>query len=322
MNFNSNARRRLPWAATAALAVAVSAFVAACGGSTTQYEPFQAERLFAFGDETSVLRRDGRRFGVNGLDEFTSAFDCNLNPMWVQVVAQYYGLVFAECNTGATPPEPRAFMLASAGARVADLAAQVEAQVAAGGLRAGDMALVAAGANDVLDLYAQYPIASEASLVAEAQLRGERLAAVVNRLVELGAKVIVANLPDMGMSPLARRDAVANQGSGVSRTELMSRLTSAFNERLGVKVLLDGRFVGLAQMDLRTQSAQRSPGSFGFVDVSNAVCTTALPDCTSATVVTGSNPAGFLWADSTRLAPGGQNQLAGLALERAQRNPF
>ena len=87
-------------------------------------------------------------------------------------------------------------------------------------------------------------------------------------------------------------------------------------------MLLDGRFVGLAQMDLRTQSAARSPASCGFTDVSTAVCTVAPPDCTTATLVTGATAGTFLWADGTRLAPGGQGSLATLALERAQRNPF
>ena len=174
----------------------------------------------------------------------------------------------------------------------------------------------------MLALYAQYPAVPEAALIAEAGLRGERLATVVNRLVSLGPKVIVSNLPDMGMSPFARAEALANANSGVDRAALISRLTTAFNERLGVKVLLDGRYVGLAQMDLRTQSAARSPSSFGFVDVSTAVCTTAPPACTTATLVTGTTAATYLWADGTNLAYGGQSSLASLALERAQRNPF
>ena len=88
------------------------------------------------------------------------------------------------------------------------------------------------------------------------------------------------------------------------------------------KPLLDGRYVGLAQMDLRTQSAARSPGNFGLANVSTAACTTAPPACTTATLVTGATAATYLWADGTNLAFGGQSSLASLALERAQRNPF
>ena len=322
MILSSKAGRRWRLSVAAAATCAAAALVAACGGGTSQFEPFTAERVFAFGDESSALRSDGTRYGVNGLDATTSVFDCKLNPVWVQVVANYYGFVFAECNTAATPAVPKAFMSAVAGAKVADVAAQVEARVAAGGLRDKDLALVLAGANDVLALYAQYPAVPEAALIAEAKLRGEGLAAVVNRLVSLGAKVIVSNLPDMGMSPFARAEALANASSGFDRAALISRLTTAFNERLGVKVLLDGRYVGLAQMDLRTQSAARSPGSFGLANVSTAACTTAPPACTTATLVTGATAATYLWADGTNLAFGGQSSLASLALERAQRNPF
>ena len=75
-------------------------------------------------------------------------------------------------------------------------------------------------------------------------------------------------------------------------------------------------------MDLRTQSAARSPATFGLSDVSTAVCAVALPDCTTATLVSGGVAATWLWADGKRLASGGQSQLTTLALERAQRNPF
>ena len=322
MILSSKAARRWRLSVTAAAALAAAVIVAACGGGTSQFEPFIAERVFAFGDDASTLRADGKRYSVNGLDATTSVFDCRLEPLWVQVIAGYYGFVFAECNVATPAVLPKAFMRAAAGAKVADVAAQVEAQAAAGGLRDKDLALVLAGANDVLELYAQYPAVSEDVLLAEARGRGERMAAVVNRLVALGAKVIVSNLPDMGMSPYARAQALANAASGFDRAALITRLSNAFNERLGVKVLLDGRFVGLVQMDLRTQSAARSPTSFGLTDVSLAVCTTALPGCTTATLVTDAVASTWLWADATRLAPGGQTQLATLALERAQRNPF
>ena len=322
MTLISKAARRSRLSVAAAAALAAAVIVAACGGGTSQFEPFIAERVFAFGDDSSALRADGRRYGVNGLNATTAAFDCRLEPLWVQVIASYYGFVFAECNVATPAAVPKAFMRAAAGAKVADVAAQVEAQAAAGGLRDKDLALVLAGANDVLELYAQYPAVPEAALINEARARGERMAAVVNRLVNLGAKVIVSNLPDMGMSPFARAEAAANASSGFDRRAFISRLAAAFNERLGVKVLLDGRFVGLAQMDLRTQSAARSPASFGFTDVSTAVCTTAPPDCTTATLLAGATAGTFLWADGTRLAPGGQGSLATLALERARRNPF
>jgi outer membrane lipase/esterase len=308
------------------LAALLLALLAACGGDTEQLEPFVAQRVLAFGDDNTALTSDGRRYGVNGLrtdSNNVTTFDCNLQAIWVQSVASYYGYRFSNCNTNTPPDTPRAFMYAAPGARVADIAAQVEALVAAGGVRDGDLALVMGGTHDLFDLYAQYPSRSEASLLAEARSRGERLAQVVNRLVTLGAKVVVANQPDLGLTPFARAEAAADT-SGFNRAALITRLTNAFNEQLGVKVLLDGRFVGLAQMDLRIQGASRSPLSFGLTDIATAACasTVQAPDCTTATLASGANAETWLWANDKWLASGGQSNLAVLALERVQRNPF
>ncbi len=312
--------RKALGATFATLAAALA--VVACGGSTTQYETFTAERVFAFGDDASALTPAGRNYSVNGLNATTSTIDCNVQPIWVQVVAGFYGLVLAECNTTTPPATPRAFSLAAPGARVAEVAAQVEAQAAAGGFRDKDLALIFVGINDVLELYAQYPTQSEAALLAEAGARGERAAALVNRLVDLGAKVVVANLPDMGLSPYARAEAATYASTGFDRAALISRLTTAFNERLGVRIRIDGRFVGLAQMDLRTQQARVSPTAVGLTDIATAVCTVAPPDCTTATITSGAAVGSSLWADGTRLGIGGQSALASLALQRAQLNPF
>ena len=312
--------RRALAATLAALTAALA--VVACGGSTSQLEPFIAQRVFAVGDEASVLTSDGRNYSVNGLNADGTAIDCAARPIWVQVIASYYGLALAQCNRSTPTVEPRAFTLATVGARVADVQSQVDAQVAAGGFRDKDLTLFFIGINDVLELYAQYPAQSEAALLAEAGRRGERAAAQVNRLVDLGSKVIVVNLPDMGLSPYARAEAAAHAGTGFDRAAFITRLSRAFNERLGVRIRIDGRFVGLAQLDLRTQQAAIAPGAFGFSDVSNASCTVALPDCTTATIATGIDATGALWADGTRLGLRGQSALTELVLQRAQLNPF
>jgi outer membrane lipase/esterase len=308
------------FARATALGALMLGLLAACGGDTEQYEVFVAGRVIAFGDDNSALTSDGRRYGTNGLETVSDVtrFNCNLQPIWVQSVAAYYGYVFANCNTATPAPTPRALMYAAPGARVADVAAQVETLASSGGgVRPDDLALVHVGMHDLFDLYALFPASSEAALLAEARQRGERAAQVVNRLVALGARVVVANLPDLGMTPYARAE-------GADRAALLTRMTNAFNETLGVKVLLDGRYVGLAQMDLRTQSAARAPSLFGLADISTAACasTVQLPDCTTGTLATGAVAETWLWADGKVLASGGQNNMASLALERVQRNPF
>jgi len=291
--------------------------LASCGGGTSQYDPFVPKRLIVFGDEDSAITPTGRSYSVNGVDA-SGNFDCSVNPIWVQQLAGQFGFTFAECNPSSVF-QPEARTLAFAGAKVADVAAQVEAQVAAGGLRDKDLATVLAGTNDLLELYTLFPSRDQASLVAEAGARGKRLAQVVNRLVDLGAKVIVSDLPDLGLTPYARAQDALGFGN---RGALLTALTSAFNEQLGVNVLLDGRFVGLVQAQLRFQAINRSPGSFVINNLSDAACTVALPNCTTATLVPDANAGAYVWADDRRLAPGGHRQLAELAVDRARRNPF
>lgn len=296
--------------------VSLAALLAACGGGTSQYDPFVPKRLLVFGDENSSLAANGRKYTVNALDA-NGALDCRANPLWVQSVADFYGLTFAECNPNSAA-QTQARMLALPGSKVADLAAQVEAQVAAGGFRDKDVATVLAGENDLLELYALYPARSQASLLDEARVRGQRLATVVNRLVTLGVKVIVSDVPDLGLTPFA-----AKQTRLGADGAFLSRLTLAFNEKLGVNLLLDGRFIGLVQAQLQYQAIGRSPGSFGFSNISDGLCTVALPDCTTTTMVTTTtNASQYLWADDTRFSPAAHSTLAQLAVDRARRNPF
>ena len=110
--------------------------------------------------------------------------------------------------------------------------------------------------------------------------------------------------------------------SGFNRADLISRLGQAFSLQLGVKIILDGRFVGLVQSQLRFQAIGRSPGSFGLNNITDAICTAPLPTCTTNTLVLGGVTTQYLWADDTRLSTGGHNQLATLAVDRARRNPF
>ncbi len=314
-------RRAAPGARRVLLALAalVAAVTTACGGGTSQVEPFQPQRLLVFGDDNSVITQTGRKYSVNGLDT-NGNVDCSVEPIWVQQVAGLYGFAFAECNPQARP-NPQGRILATVGAKVSDVAAQVEAQVAAGGFRDRDLATVMAGANDILDLYRQYPALSEETLINEAGARGRRLGAAVNRLVGLGVKVIVSDLPDLGLTPYALAEKRLG-GSGFDRAALISRLTNAFNEQLGVSIVLDGRFVGLVQAQLRFAAVARVPGAFGLANITEGVCTVAVPECTTATLKPDTLAGTSLWADDFRLAPGGHSQLAVLAIDRAQRNPF
>jgi hypothetical protein len=310
------------WPRAIAGLLAAVALLTACGGGTSQYEPFVAQRVFAFGDETSTLTSapagNGRKYSVNGLDDDGNV-DCRLHPLWVQSVALNYGFVFDECNRDAI--EPKAFMFAAEGATAAGVAAQVEAaQVESGGFRDGDLATVLAGTNDIIEIYQRFPGESADALTALAAERGAQLARAVNRLVELGAKVIISDVPNVGLTPYALKERALH--TDTDRAALLTQLTTAFNQQLGVTILLDGRFIGLVQADLQFRAIAQSPGGYGFVNVTEGVCTVALPLCRDDTLVPDGGAFVYLWADDTRMSSGGQAQLATLAVDRAQRNPF
>jgi outer membrane lipase/esterase len=305
--------RVFPWMSRLMLMGAMA--LTSCGGGTSQSDPFVPQRLLVFGDDTSTISSTGSKYSVNGVD-VNNALDCAAEPIWVQQLAVAYGFAFAECNPGFL--EPKAFMRAGAGATVDDVAAQVEAQVAAGGFRDKDLATVLAGSNDIFALYAQYPGRSVDSLLEESRARGKRLAQVVNRLVGLGVKVVVSDLPDLGLSPYARAQQALDP-LGLDRAALISNMAAAFSEQLGVNVILDGRFVGLVQAQLRFQALGRFPQG---LNVSDAACKVVLPTCTTATLIDGATASTHLWADDTRIAAPGHSVLAGLAIDRARRNPF
>ena len=318
MIFSSMPASRIRRAAAGLGAVMALGLVAACGGGTSQSEPFLAQRYFAFGDDASALTPAGRNYAVNGLAT-DGTVNCNALPIWTQQMAAFYGFVMAECNPTARA-DIKARSYAAVGARVADVADQVAAQVAAGGFRDKDISTVLVGVNDIVELHGQYPARSEAALLADARARGERTAAIVNRLVDLGSKVVVSTIPDMGLSPWARAQKALY--TDTDRAALITRLSTAYNEQLGVKLRLDGRFIGLVQFDLQVQVINRSPASFGFANITDGACATALPNCTTATLVTNGDANLYLWADGTRLSAGGQAQLGSLATSRANRNPF
>ena len=312
----------------AMVAMVVAAALAACGGGTSQYQTFVAQRVIVFGDDTSAITADGLKYMVNATTSSTNSdgtttytVDCVASPNWAQSVAGLYGFVFAECNPNRVDTT-QAIMRASGGAQVADIQVQIDAQIAAGGFRDGDLTTVLAGANDIIDLYKQYPARSEDDLTNELRARGKQLALQVNRLVAFGAKVLISTVPDMGLTPYALKQKL--EFDDIDRAALLTRLTAAFNEQLGVNIVLDGRYVGLVEADLRTEAMVKSPGSFGLADVSTGACIDIdpPPNCTDQTLVDGASASTWMWADDLHLGNTAQSQLAALAIDRARRNPF
>lgn len=317
-----------------AAVVAGAGLLASCGGGG-QIVPFVPTRVLAFGDDLSTLEADGRKYSINAFRQVTASdgtvtedrttLDCLRNPLWVQTVAAGYGLAFDRCLGTATTATGQA--LARNGHKVADFAAQIAA-VQGNALGELDLALVMIGMNDILELYALYPTSGRDALLAEARVRGAALGAQINQLALRGPAVVVLTVPDIGLTPFAQGQ---NTSTGdATRSRLITDLVDAFNNRMSVALINDGRLIGLVYADIEVQNHVRFAPSFGLVNVVAAACTTALPDCTTATLVPANATTGaaaatattWLWADDLRLSPFAQSRLGALANSRARSNPF
>jgi outer membrane lipase/esterase len=308
------------WLASWALAVLAAG---GCGGGSNAIQAFIPDRVISFGDEASLLLADGSRYGINGLDA-NNALDCTLQPLWTQIVISVYGYVFEQCNPSKLTP--KAFQRASAGAKVADLVVQVDAQAKAG-LSATDLVTVMVGSNDIVELYRQYAprvAAGEApalvadDLNAQALLRGAAVAEQVNRLIDLGPRVIVSTVPALHLTPYG----IAENTADPARGALLRRLSETFNARIRVDILQDGRHVGLVSADDSVQLLVNAAAVNGLTDIVAGACAVALPGCTTATLVTGATAINHLWADELHFAPLAHTSIGNQAANRARLNPF
>jgi outer membrane lipase/esterase len=302
--------------------------LAACGGGDTQ-EPFKPNRVLAFGDELSTIEADGRKYSINAYKitdtttnpptESTTELDCTRNPIWIQTVASSFGLAFDRCLGTATTATGQ--VLAQRGQKVADLPEQLAA-VQGAAFNERDLALMQVGMNDILELYARYPAESSASLIEEARSRARVYGEAINRLAQSGPAVVVLTVPDLGLTPFARAQ---NTSSGdPNRSKLLSQLTDAFNSRMSVTLINDGRLIGLVFIDIETQNMFRFPSNFSLTNVLDAACLPAavLPDCRTNTLATGATSASHLWADDLRPGQTLQSRMGSLAEFRAKNNPF
>jgi outer membrane lipase/esterase len=313
--------------------VLASALAASCGGGT-QVTPFAPTRVIAFGDETSVIddfngNGNGRKYTVNATVSATDpTLDCRVNLIWIQLLAGNYGLRFPQCNPAPTSVVPASRIRATAGAKVADLSAQIDAQLAESAFTPKDLAAVLIGENDVLAQYAMYPAVPEATLIANLQAAGTALGDQINRIANAGAKVIVSTVPDVGLTPFAYSERAAH--TDTDRAALLRRLTKALNDKMRSQIINDGHLIGLVLLDEYVQSIAAFPGAGGFTNSTVPVCdltrSAQVPpsalDCTTLTLIPNGNASAYLWADTLHLSSGGQLSLGALATNRALNNPF
>ena len=308
------ARQRSYWGVAA-----MCALLAACGGGD-QVQKFEPVRVLSFGDENSVITSSGQNYTINGLNTDKTAIDCGVNRIWNHILANSYGLSFPQCAGTASATNSR--ILAVPMAKVADVKTQIDQFLAIDRFGDKDLVSVLVGQNDLWAQYALYNGSNEPALIAAMEAAGVLYAEQVNRMANAGARVIVSTVPDQSLTPyaLAQKAALTD----TDRAALIKRLMSAFHLKLRVTLINDGNRIGLVLADELTQQIVQFPASFNYTNIDSAACvsTALLPNCTSATLVSGADSIAWLWSDATHLSAGGHSRLGEAARVRATGNPF
>lgn len=302
------------------------------GGQSSQTNRFNPTRMIVFGDESSLLLPgsnataiDGRKYTNNGFSPGTTTRDCTVNPIWVQRLAGEYGLVFAECNPGGVTP--RVQMRATAGGKVADVVAAVDAFLAStpGNKPVPtDMITMMVGTNDVLELYNSVITSAltQAAAVAEIERRGELLAAQINRLTNndntLG-RVMYSTVPRVSLTPFGR-----NKSSGDQT--LLELLTDSFNDSMRRQVRINGRSLGFLNTSQTftnvVDEVRRNREPNGIINASVPVCTVAILSCDTDTLKSDGTISNYLWADDIRFSYAGHIYIGEDAINLATSLPW
>jgi len=240
-------------------------------------------------------------------------FTTNPGLVWAEYLANYYG-------TDATTDGAGGTNYAVGGATVGtdtvgglgatpSLATQLGAYLGSTGGTADPHALYAVwgGANDLLSVTnpATVPAVIGGAVAAEV--------GIVAGLQQAGARyVMVANLPDIGLTPRARAGGAMGMAQGTA-------LASAFNEALFGTLAAQGLSVIPVDTFHFLQEVVADPGAYGFTNVTAAGCSTAVQGgssifCSPGSYVSPDVASNWLFADSIHPTTATHAMMAQLAI--------
>ena len=291
MSFNRGAKRPI----RSLLAVALITATAAVAAPAFAAGPY-TQTVF-FGDSLT----DGGFFRPllpASVRPVTGQFTTNPGLVWSQYLADFYGTGAAPNGNGQTGTN-----YAAGGARVGinstgalgpipSLATQVTNYLAANGGRADSNALytVWGGANDLFAITnAGAPAASTIANAVTSEI------GIVTQLQNAGAKyILVATVPDLGVTPAFRALGPAAQAQGTA-------LTTTYNNSL---------FTGLASSGLRVipldtfsliREIVASPAAYGFSNITGTACQPQITanslTCNPTSYITPDAPNTYAFAD-------------------------
>lgn len=228
-------------------------------------------------------------------------YNCTTSTIWTQVVARAFGKGYqAHCSLD----RAGAVSHAVAGAKVADLAAQIAAANLAGELKSGVLVTVWLGQNDLVEIFDDAGITNKAAVAAQ---RAATLIDGIKQILATGAKVVLVNAPNLAYSPyaLAKNAVSCADVSNRPCNPEMDALVVAFNKQLitslGTEYALNGRQLGYVDAAQITNTYARSTS---YENKRLCAGTGALEPlaCHSQNLVTGGNPSTYLWADDLRVS--------------------
>ena len=274
----------------------------AVGGSRGQAksEPFSHE--YVFGDSISDTGNYYRLSGGSPPPPYAEGRFCN-GPLWVEYLAASLGMPYQSGDNFAVAGATTGTLNANdgvAGREYPGLLDEVASFAALSSVSEPGRALyvVEAGANDV-----SVALATGMSPVAMIANGVNNTVAAIQQLSGSGAQfILVMNLPDVGVTPLAR-------GLGESGPAMLTQLSAAYNQALdqalnqltqaGIPTIRLNAFAVLDDMVNR-------PAAYGFTDVTTP--------CLFAPA--GSNPDQFLFWDAWHPTTRAHQVLARAALEQ------
>ena len=291
MSFNRGAKRPI----RSLLAVALITATAAVAAPALAAGPY-SQTVF-FGDS---LTDSGffRPLLPASVRPVTGQFTTNPGLVWSQYLADFYGTGAVPNGNGQTGTN-----YAAGGARVGinstgalgpipSLATQVNNYLVANGGRADSRALftVWGGANDLFAITnAGAPAATTIANAVTSEI------GIVTQLQNAGAKyILVATVPDLGLTPAFRAQGPAVQATGTA-------LTTSYNTSL---------FSGLASRGLRVipldtfnllREITAAPAAYGFSNIAGTACQPQITanslTCNPSSYVTPDAPNTYLFAD-------------------------